>query len=197
MPSHCGVGEKTLENPLDCKEIKPVSPKGNQPWVFIRTTDAETEAPILWPSDEKSWLIGKDLDAGKDWRQEEKETTENEVVGWHHWLNGHEFEQTKGDSGGQRCLAVYGIVEGWAQLSYWTHVQRGLKRSIMCFYCLSWFSAHPLPWLPWAMLEDDLWGRPQLSQSSQQTPAWNSWPEADCHEMLLAWLGPVWNKSLS
>ena len=92
---------------------------------------------------------------------------------------------------------VYGIVEGWAQLSYWTYVQRGLKKSIMCFYCLSWFSAGPLPWLPWAMLEDDLRGRPQLSQLSQQTPAWNSWPAADCRAMVLARLGPVWNKSLS
>ena len=84
--------EKTLESPLDCKEIKLVNPKGKQSWIFIGKTDAETEAPVLWPPDMKNWLIGKDPDAGKDWRQEEKGTTEAEMVGWHHWLNGHEFE---------------------------------------------------------------------------------------------------------
>ena len=86
------VLEKTLENPLDCKEIQPVHPKGDQSWVFFGRTDAEAETPILWPSDAKSWLIGKDLDAGKDWRLEEKGTTEDEMVGWHHWLNELEFE---------------------------------------------------------------------------------------------------------
>ena len=85
------VLEKTLESPLDCKEIQPVYPKGNQSWVFIGRTDAEAEAPILWPPDEKNWLTGKDPDAGKDWRQEEKGKTEDEMVGWHPWLNGHEF----------------------------------------------------------------------------------------------------------
>ena len=86
------VLEKTLESPLDCKEIQPVHPKGGQSWVFIGRTDVEAEAPILWPPDAKSWLIWKDPDAGKDWRQEEKGMTEDEMVGWHHWLNGHEFE---------------------------------------------------------------------------------------------------------
>ena len=86
------VLEKTLESPLDCKETQPVYPKGNQSWIFIGRTDAEAEAQILWPSDVKNWLIGKDPDAGKDWRQEEKGTTENEMVGWHHRLNGDEFE---------------------------------------------------------------------------------------------------------
>ena len=76
---------------LDCKELQPVHPKGNQSWIFIGKTDAEAETPILWPPDVKSWLIWKDPDAGKDWRQEEKGTTEDEMVGWHHWLNGHEF----------------------------------------------------------------------------------------------------------
>ena len=84
------VLEKTLETPLDCKAIKPVNPKGNQSWIFIGRTDAE--APILWPSDVKNWLIWKDSDVGKDWRQEEKGMTEDEIVGWHHWLSGHEFE---------------------------------------------------------------------------------------------------------
>ena len=98
------VFEKTPESPLDCKEIQPVSPKGNQSWVFIRRTDAEAETPILWPPDVKNWLIWKDPDAGKDWRQEEKGTTEDEMVGWHHWLDGYEFEQAWGIGDGQGGL---------------------------------------------------------------------------------------------
>ena len=97
--------EKTLENPLDCKKIQPVHPKGNQSWIFIGRTDAEAEAPILWPPDAKNWLIGKDPDAGKDWRREVKGTTEDEMVGWHHWLDGHEFEQAQGVGDGQGGLA--------------------------------------------------------------------------------------------
>ena len=85
--------EKTLESPLHCKEIKPVNPEGNRPWIFIGRTDAEAVIPALWPPDTKKWLNGKDPDAGKDWRQEEKGTTEDKMLGWHHWLNGHEFEQ--------------------------------------------------------------------------------------------------------
>ena len=85
------VLEKTLESPLDSKEIKPNS-KGNQPWLFIRRTDAEAEAPILWPLDVKSWFIVKDPDSGENWGQEKKGVTEDEMVGWYHWLNGHEFE---------------------------------------------------------------------------------------------------------
>ena len=94
------VLKKTLENPLDCKEIKPVSPKGNQSWIFTRRTDAETETPIFWLPDAKNWLIRKEKlqDAGKDWRQEEIGATEDQMVGWHYWLNGHEFEQVLGDS---------------------------------------------------------------------------------------------------
>ena len=101
--------EKTLESPLDCKEIKPVNPKGNQSWIFIGRTDAEAEpeAPILWPRDAKRWLIGKDPDAGKDGEQEEKGETEEEVAGWHHRCNGREFEQTPGDSEGQGGLACW------------------------------------------------------------------------------------------
>ena len=97
--------EKTLERPLDLKKVKPVNPKGNQSWIFIGKADAEAEVPILWPLDEKNWLIGKDPDAGKDWRQEEKGTTEDEMVGWHHRLNGHEFEQASGIGDGQGSLA--------------------------------------------------------------------------------------------
>ena len=98
------VLEKTLESPLDCKEIQPVHPKGYQSWVFIGRTDAEAETPILWPPHAKCWLIGKDLDTGKDWGQE-KEMTEDEMVGCHHWLNGQEFEWTPGDGDGQGGLA--------------------------------------------------------------------------------------------
>ena len=86
------VLEKTLESPLDCKEIQPVIPKGNQSWIFIERTDVEAEAPILWPPDAKSWLIWKDPYAKKDWRQKEKGSTEDKMVGSHHWLKGHEFE---------------------------------------------------------------------------------------------------------
>ena len=96
---------KTLESPLNSKEIKPVNPKRNQPWIFIGRTDAEVEPPILWLHDVKSQFTGKELDAGKDWRQEEKGTTEDEIVGWHHWFNGHEFKQTLGDGDGQGSLA--------------------------------------------------------------------------------------------
>ena len=96
------VPEETLESPLDSKEIKPVNPKGNQLWTFTERTYAEDEAPILWPLDAKSQLIGKDSDAGKDWGQEENRVTQNEMVGWHHQLNGHEFEQTR----------VYFLLEG-------------------------------------------------------------------------------------
>ena len=99
------VLEKTLESSLEFMEVQPVHPKGNQPWIFIGRTDAEAQTPILWPPDEKSWLIWKDPDAGKELRQEEKGTTEDETVGWHHRLNGHEFEQAPGVGDGQGSLA--------------------------------------------------------------------------------------------
>ena len=99
------VLEKTLESPLDSKKIKPVNPKGNHLWLFIGRTDAEAETPVLSPAGAKSWLIGKDPDAGQDWEQKEEGTTEDKMVGWHQWLNGLEFEQTPGDSEGQRSLA--------------------------------------------------------------------------------------------
>ena len=98
------VFEKTLESPLGCKEIKPVHSKGNQSWIFSGKTDAETEVPIVWPPDVKNLLIGKNPDAGKDWRQEEKGTTENDKVGWHHQLDEHEFEQALGVGDGQGSL---------------------------------------------------------------------------------------------
>ena len=98
------VLEKTLESPLDCKEIKPVNPKENQSWIFIRWTDTEAKISKIWPPDVKNWLFGKDPDTGEDWRQEEKGMTEDEMVGWHHWLNGHEFEQALRVVDGQGSL---------------------------------------------------------------------------------------------
>ena len=108
------VLEKTLESPLDCKEIQWVHPKGDQSWVFIGGTDSEAETPILWPPHVKSWLPGKDPDAGKDWGQEEKGTTEDEIVGWHHRLDGHGFEWTPGvgdEQGGLVCCGSRGHKE--------------------------------------------------------------------------------------
>ena len=99
------IGKWGVQIPLDSKEIKLVNPKVNQSWIFTGRTDAVAEAPILWLPDVKSWLTRKDPDAGKDWRQEEKGMTEDEMVGWHHQLKGHEFEQTPGDSEGQGSLA--------------------------------------------------------------------------------------------
>ena len=129
------VLEKTLESPLDCKGIQPVHPKGNQSWIFTGRTDAEAETPILCPPDAKNWLIRKDSDAGKDWRREENGMTEDEMVGWHHWLNGHEFEQTLGagdGQGGLACCSPWGRKESdmtewmnWTELNCVKH-----KRSL-------------------------------------------------------------------
>ena len=108
------VLDKTLESLLGCKEIQPVHPKGNQSWIFIGRTDANTETPILWPPDVKSWLIWRDPDAGKDWRREKKGTTEDEMVGWYRWLNGCEFEKTPGvddGQGGLVCCSPWGSKE--------------------------------------------------------------------------------------
>ena len=101
------VLEKTLESPLDCKEIQPVNSKGNKPWIFIGRSDVEAEALIFWLPDVKSWLTGKDPDAGKDWGQEEKGAIEDEIIEWHPWLSGHEFEQAPGDEELQGSLACY------------------------------------------------------------------------------------------
>ena len=128
------VLEKILESPLDCQEIKPVNPKGNQSWIFTGRTDAGAEASILWPPDAKNWLIWNDPDAGKDWRQEEKGTIEDEMVGWHHWLNGHEFKQAPGVGGGQgslACCSPWGLLRvrhDWAteltELSYGYYISK-------------------------------------------------------------------------
>ena len=122
--------ENTPASPLHCK-IKPVNPKRNQSWIFIGRTDVEAEAPILWPPDAKSWVIGKDPDSGKDWRQEEMGTTEDGMVGWHHWLDGHEFEQPLGVGDGQGslgCCSPWGSKDSdttewmnWTELSWMIH----------------------------------------------------------------------------
>ena len=129
------VLEKTLESPLDCREIKAVNSKGNQSWIFIGRSDAEAETPVLWPPDAKNWLIGKDPDAGKDWRQEKKGMTEDEMVGWHHWLNGHEFEQSLGGGDGQgslACCSPWGHKasdtteqQNWTEMNFLLHPQCG------------------------------------------------------------------------
>ena len=129
MLLNCGAGEDSWESPLDCKKI---NPKGNQSWIFTGRTDAEAEAPILWPPDSKNWVIGKDPDAGKDWRQEVKGTTEDEIVGWHHRLNGHEFEQALGVGDGQEslvCCSPWG--HDWATELSWTELRLLGSCSIM------------------------------------------------------------------
>ena len=118
--------EKTLESPLDCKEIQPVTPKRNQSWIFIGKTGAVAKTPILWPLDVKNWLIGKDPDTWKDWRWEEKGTTENEMAGWHYWLNEHEFKWTPGvgdGQGGLACCDSWGRKESdTTELLNWTEL---------------------------------------------------------------------------
>ena len=149
------VLEKTLENPLDCKKIQPVYPKGNQSWIFIGRTNAEAETPILWPPDAKSWLSWKNPDAGKDWGQEEKGITEDEMVGWHHWLNGDEFGWTPGVDDGQgsmACCGSWGHKESgttewlnWAELRTWTQPRRPSTdewiKKLWYIYTVDYYSA--------------------------------------------------------
>jgi len=129
------VLEKTLESPLDCKEIQPVHPKGNQSWIFTGRTDAEADTSIVWPPDVKNWLIWKEPDAGKDWRQEEKGTTEDEIVEWHHRLDGHEFEQAPGlgdEQGSLACCSPWGCEElDMTEQLNWTEPQT--ERGVLTF----------------------------------------------------------------
>ena len=143
------VLEKTLERPLECKEIQPVHPKGDQSWLSTGETDAEAETPNLWPPDAKNWLIWKDPDAGKDWGQKEKGTTEDEIVGSHHWLNGHGFGWTPGVGNGQGGLVCCGSWDGkeldttkwlnWTEQTLWSSewifsyfIQRAKKLTDIC-----------------------------------------------------------------
>ena len=135
MKSWCfwTVLEKTLESPLDCKEIQPVHSEGDQPWVFFGRNDAKAETPVLWPPDAKSWLTGKDSDAGRDWGQEEKGTTEDEMAGWHHRFDGREFEWTPGvgdGQGGLACCHSWGrrVRHDRATELNWTELSHHLQR---------------------------------------------------------------------
>ena len=145
------VLEKTLESPLDCKEIQPVHPKGDQSWVFIGRTDAKAKTPILWPPHAKSWFIGKDPDAGRGWGQEEKGTTEDEMAGWHHQLNGHEFGWTPGvgdGQGGLACCDPWGRKESdtterldwtelnWVYIFYLEVIQMCCQNVLSCIHLL-------------------------------------------------------------
>ena len=145
------VLEKTLESPLDCKDVKPVHPQGNQFWIFIGRTEAEAEAPVLWSPDVKNWLIGKAPDAGKDGRWEEKGTTEDEMVGWHHRLNGHGFGWTPGVSKGQKVwrAAVHGFAKSWT----WNQL-----------------SVTELKWTEWAAFTPGQWVSHQLLSKKELTP---------------------------
>ena len=125
------VLEKTLANPLDCKEIQPVHPKGDQSWVFIGRTDAKAETPILWPPHAKSWFIGKDPDAGRGWGQDEKGMTEDETVGWHHRRDGHEFGWTPGVGDGQGGLACY---DSWGRKESDTTEWLNWTELILCMH---------------------------------------------------------------
>ena len=140
------VLEKTLESPLDFKEIKPVHPKGNQSWIFIGRTDAEAEAPILWPPEAKSWLICKVTDTRKDWRQEEKRMTEDEMVGWHHQLDGHEFELTPGDSEGEwslECCSPWGHKE--SDMTEWLNTNNNMGVGGGLHFLPQWETLVPWP----------------------------------------------------
>ena len=150
------VWEKTLESPLDCKEIQPVHPKGDQSWIFIGRTDAEAETPILWPPHAKSRLIWKDPDAGKDWRQEEKGTTEDEMVGWHHQLDGHVFGWSPGvgvGQGGLACCGSWGCGESdTTEWLNWTELNWNSSGRL-------WGTGKGLAWCsPWGGKELDVTG---------------------------------------
>ena len=147
------VLEKTPESPLDCKEIKPVSPEGNPPWILIGRINGEAEALILWPPDVKSRLIRKDPDTGKDWRQEEKGATDDEMLGWHQRLKGHEFEKTLRDGEGQGSLACCSPWDRKSRtwLSDWTTINGRYKRGVLREKWEDKGLASSWPWQSWAM----------------------------------------------
>ena len=155
------VLEKTLESPLGCNEIKPVNPKENQSWTFIGRANADAEAPILWPLDANNWLTGKDPDAGKEWRQEEKGATEDEMIGWHHWLNVHQFEQAPrvGDRlGSLTCCSQWGFKE--LNMTEWLNWTTNYSIHIFLPFKFSSFS-HVLPFL-WAHHSIQPWNSPHF-----------------------------------
>ena len=136
--------EKTLECPSDCKEIKPVSTKGNQSWIFIERTYTEAKAPILFPPDTKNWFIGKDPDARRNWWQEEKKMAEDEMVGWHHWVNGHVFEQAPGDGGRQwnlMCSSPWSLKD--LTMTEWLNLNEGMH---MCYVYNIMITIHRSHW---------------------------------------------------
>ena len=155
------VLEKTLSSPLDCKEIQPVHPKGGQSWVFIGRTDAEAETPILWPPHAKSWLTGKDPDARRDWGQGEKGTTEDEMVGWHHWLDAHEFGWTQELVMDREAwhAVIHGVTKSQTQLRDWTKLNwspkhtAGIKQK---YFLQTTLQCSPLPCSVYTKAHSDL-----------------------------------------
>ena len=153
--------EKTLESPLDCKEIQPVHSEGDQPWDIFGRNGAKAETPVLWPPHAKSWLIGKDDDAGRDWGQEEKRTTEDEMAGWHHWLDGHESEWTPGvgdGQGGLACCDSWGRKESdtTEQLN-WTELNWSWVLVVLVHAACTWGSTNWVTWLSHLSLPPILW----------------------------------------
>ena len=178
---------------LEQQGSKPVNLEGNQSWIFTGRTDAEAGSPILWPPDANSWLIGKDPDAGQDWRREEKGTTEDEMVGWHHWLNGHGFEQAPGDAEGQGSLAVHGVMRSQTQLSDWTVGTNSVEPRTLFFASQGQVSKVMICMLNW-----DFWSVPLKTYPNCQhldgVSWWNSWGQickqsANCEERLKACRG--------
>ena len=180
------VLEKILESPLYCKEIKSVNPKGNQLWIFIGRTDAEDEAPILWQPDVNNQLIGKDPDAGKDWKQEEKGMTEDKMAGWHHQLNGHEFEQASGDGEGQgnQCAAVPGVTKSSTWLSNWSTTKKTLESP---WDCKEIKSVNPKGNQPWIVIgradakgeAPMLWHVMKSLLIGKDSDAWKDWRQKE------------------
>ena len=212
------VLEKTLESPLDCKEMQPVHSKGDQSWVFFGRTNAKAEAPVLWPPHAKSWLIGKESDAGRDWGQEEKGTTEDEMAGWHHWLNGHESEWTPGDGDGQgglACCDSWGRKESdtterlnWTELNHYRKTQTcNSLRNIDSFsslnrseeivssgwLCPTWSFRTPDSPHWGAQLSPDSWNHLHGWDELPQSQGLRQWKgQENLHEACLARLDQKW-----
>ena len=167
------VLEKTLASPLDCKEIQPVHPKGDQSWVFIGRTDAEAETPILWLPHVKSWLIGKVPDAGRDWGQEEKGTTEDEVAGWHHQLDGPEFGWTLGVGDGQGGLACCNSELDVTERLNWTELNWKLSDELMRIYYTLFLSLY-LYW-KFSIIKSQRWRLAKTPNSQCRGSGFNPW----------------------